>query len=210
MDDRLARRLGYPRPLDDGSYAVKSGEFAVGWYRLESAEFGRFVDGFARRRWVGWTDNVIWHLWLFSMFVFPVSLSSPTLFLMVVLLLISLVESIVRGKRFRAAFLQALPVRVRHRWWLWVGLAGPEKTIFCDGVSCLLLGWGVSDVFPDSYALMESYFEIPFYVFLSGISFYFWAVIRGVRVYYWATRKCRLSYQNLIKSEGGAPFIDAR
>ena len=201
MDDKLARRLRYPRLLEDGGYAVQAG-WSGQDYKIEKNEFGRFVDEFSKLYWIRVTEIAVLHLCLYSTFFFPTGFESPILYLFIASFLIFLVELLVRGKRFRKAFPEAKPVQVRSRHrFLWFGLTNSAVVLLVDGVACLLLGWGLSDVYPDAYA-QDGYFYIVFGVFF----FVMWAVVRGIRLYYRATRGCRLTYGNIVKTEGGASF----
>lgn len=210
MDDKLAKRLGYPRPLEDGSFAVCRG---FSWYRLTADEFNQFSRKFVRPAWIRVANIMLACLFVLSMFLFPGGWDSPTIYFMTVVMMIGLVESRVRNKRFRVTFPQAKQVHLARGPWLFqFGLWGAQPICLLIGAGSLLLGWGLADSFPD--ALMQDWRRQyglepgwPGYILFSGIFFLVWSAAWGIRLYYRATRGRQLTYDNLIKTEGLARLV---
>ncbi len=205
MDDKLARRLRYPRPLEDGGYAVQPGFNS--WYRLEAEEFNRFVHEFSSPSWFRLANIVFTSLWLLSLFVFPTEWTSPTLYFVLAAIVSSVIWPLVHNKRFRSTFPQAKQVLVsRGPWFIGIGLSATAPLAFLLAAGSLFLGWGLADRFPDAFIQFEYTSGFYGYHFFSGFSFATWIAALGILLYYRATRGCRLTYDNLIRTEGPASF----
>lgn len=209
MDDRLAKRMFYPRPLEDGGIAVRPGWFCR-YYRIEKSDLDSFGLEFARPLWTVLATATFVLLWMLSLFVFSSPwATSPPLFLVIMIMVLGPLDPRVLDKRFRAAFTQARPAKVRNTGWFWHALPVSGVTgaaLLAEALGILLVGWGLKDVFPDAYAQRTDIFGWPSYAFIGGGLFLVWVWALGTGTYYRLTRGCRLTYDNLIRTERPSSF----
>ncbi|MBE0531549.1 MAG: hypothetical protein IH626_12030 [Rhodospirillales bacterium] len=210
MDAELWKRLGYPRRLKDGSFAVTVGFFGD-WYRLKTDEFERYVNDYARPLYIDGLRDGGFAIGFLCLFILPAGVGLAGLLLCSAPgLLLWAINVHARAIRFGAEFRPVRNVEVLdHRW------SGYELCVasvrnrhaVAWGIYSLVLGRMTAEAYPHTLMQFAPFLGWPAYAVLSGVFFAAGVVLLGMRVYYKATRGCRLSPENIGKIEVGAAFL---
>lgn len=210
MDAELWRRLGYPRRLKDGSFAVTVGFFGD-WYRLTTEQFERYAKGYARPLVVDGLRDGGFAIAFLCLFILPagaglagfVAMSLPGLLLWGV-------NAHKRATRFGREFRPVRNVEILGNPWSGYELcvtAVRNRHAMAWGLYTLLLGGLTDERYPHSLMQSAPFFGWPTYTLIAGLCFAGGLALLAARIYYRQTRGYALSPENLGKVEGGAAYL---